>query len=77
VFEQVQQHRHRDVVRQIGDEPRWSPGQLRDPEGVLVDHGERGAGLHETHGVRQLFREATVDLDGDHIGACLEQPQRQ
>ena len=78
VLEQVQQHRHRDVVRAGSRRAgSGSPGSSVIAHGVVVHDGEPGARLQQLDGVRQLLGEAPVDLDGDRRGARLEQPEGQ
>ena len=79
-LEQGQQHRHGDVVRQVGDQRRRRrAGQLGQPERVGLHDREpvgevRGAGGHRH---RQLGGQARIDLDGDHARGGRQQPEGQ
>ncbi len=75
VLEQVQQHGHGDVVREVGDERGGIPGQLGDAQRVLVHDRELGVRLVERHRVRQLLGEPAVDLHGDDARAGLEEAE--
>ena len=77
--EQVQQHRHRDVVGQVGDHGGRRLRQRVDPERVGVDHRERRS---HAPGVAQPPYAAAecqqlIDLHRDHpVGTC-EQAEGQ
>ena len=73
-LEQVQEHWHRDVVRQVRDEPNGLAGQLGDTQRIVVHDREVRARLHHADGVRQLRREPPVDLDGGDVGARWSRP---
>ena len=78
VLEQVQQHRHRDVVRKVRDEPQSaSPGSsvTRSASACTTVTAVPGCMMRDR--VRQLLGEAVVDLDGDDGCPGLEQPEGQ
>ena len=78
--QQVDQDRHRDVVRQVGDQRGGRrPGKLGDPQGVgghdLEPVGDVGGAVG--HGGRQPGGEPLVDLDRDDACADIEQREGQ
>ena len=77
----MQQRRHRNVVRKIGNYRCWRYCQLvtADCQDVAVQHGQLldlAVGVFG-NGLRQPLREYRVDFDGDHGGAAVEQSQRE
>ena len=76
--EQVQQHRHRHVVGQVGDQRgRRRAGDRGDPHGVRLDHlepvGVRRGPVGDRGG--QGAGQRRVDLDRDHPRGHVEQAQ--
>ena len=76
----MDQHRHRDVVGQVGDQGRGRrPGKLGDAERVGCDDLEPVDGVRRPlgDGRREPRRQPFVDLDGHDMDADVEEREGQ
>ena len=77
----MQQHRHRNVVRQIGDESRWLTVDLGslDSQRVGGDDGEVADSLRGVAGDRrrEQLGQPRIDLDGGDLRRHFEQGEGQ
>ena len=74
-LEQVEQYRHRHVVRQVRDETARIAGQFGDLQRVVADDGERRARVYQLDGQRKLLGEAVIDLHGHDARTNLKQSE--
>ena len=78
--QQVQQHRHRDVVGQVGhDRAGLGGGSVSSRSASACTTSRLAAydGARAVDRVAQRAGEHRVDLDGDHPAGCREQTQRE
>ena len=76
-LEKVQQHRHRNVVWQVGHERLRFSRQLGDSKGVALDQHELLARCTLCHCGLELAGQLGVDLDRNDPLGHLEQPEGQ
>ena len=74
-FEKVQQHRHRDVVWQVGYQRGWSIWQFAHPERIVLHELEGLAGRALGNRGLEFACQLGVDLDGNNLLGYLEQPE--
>ena len=77
MLEQVQDHRHGNVVRQIRHECGGFGGELGDPHGIGEDQMEIPDGVRPPlgDGGRKFAGEDRIDLDGDNRPGGVQQAQ--
>ena len=75
----MQQHRHSNVVRKVGNDDCGRLGHGVDPKRICIDHRQRSNPLRQPLGDRrrQLRRKQVIDLDRDHPAGGLEQAEGQ
>ena len=74
-FEKMQKHRHRDVVRQIGNQCARQNRQFGDLERIVLDKREGLARCALGDGRLELAGQLWVDLNGNHGSGNLKQPE--